>query len=164
VYTTGDLLKAIEAANGQLNCILSYDGQWKKTYKKTIAGKPSIMGAEAMVIGKGYLVLMNANMVNSFPISGYPKVTQLSMSQGMNIRGITQISSFYSTKELVESIEAGGGNINFILTYDSGSWVKTYKKTIAGKPSIINPFIMKRGMGHLVFMNGAVSNVNPLNK
>lgn len=165
-YTTGSLLTALESVNGQVNCILSYDGvNWKKTDKILSRGKWIIRDPVNIEAGKGYLVLMKEAMTKSLIISGYPSATQVSLNQNMNIFGFPQIPSFYSTKDLLESIDAlGDQNVNFILSYDGANWTKTDKILSRGKWVVRDPKDMKRGMGYFVFLKNAVSHVDPLRK
>ncbi|MEW5802429.1 MAG: hypothetical protein AB1847_10050 [bacterium] len=165
-YTTGTLLDALESVGGQVSCILSYDGvNWKKTDKVFSRGKWVTRDAVKIDPGKGYLVLMKEAMTKPLYISGYPATTQFSLNQNMNICGFPQIPSFYSTKDLLESIDAlGDQNVNFILTYDGANWTKTDKVFSRGKWVVRDSKDMKRGMGYFVFLKNAVSNVDPLKK
>jgi len=157
-YSTKDLFKTIEAANGDIEYILSYSGGWTKTYKKTSTLYKNPVNIEE---GKAYIVMMNAPMANSFFISGYPSTTKLQLSPGMNLCGFPQIPTFYTTKNLFKSIEGVNANsIDYILTYDGG-WTKTYKKT---STLYKNPVNMNLGMGHFVFQNALAPDVIPLSQ
>jgi hypothetical protein len=165
-YTTGSLLTALESAGGQVDCILSYSaGNWAKTVKVYSRGKWVITGPVNIEAGKGYLVLMKDAMTKPLYISGYPAATQISLNQNMNICGFPQTPSFYSTKDLLDSIDAlGDQNVDSILTYDNGGWTNTKKVYSRGKWVIQDPKDIRRGMGYIAFVKNAVSNVDPLKK
>lgn len=132
-YTTADLVRAVERAEGREGivtsvCVFTNDG-WEMTYRTFFDPLPGyqFINVKPLEYGAGAFIILSQGMTKEVSFYGNPEAEGLDLRSGTrNILSIPQLPLFYETGHLLDDIESAGAEVQAIWFYDGG-WRKTYK-------------------------------------
>jgi hypothetical protein len=134
-YTTEDLWKAIEDAEGKQGIVESIYVFENKKWERTYMTFDPILGSQIVNInnirsGVGIFIILNQNMTKEVSFYGNPVSVALDLyADAVNVISLPQLPVYYETGNLINDIESSGtgeSRIENIWFYDDG-WKRTYK-------------------------------------
>ncbi|MGA1794992.1 MAG: hypothetical protein ACMUIL_03935 [bacterium] len=133
-YTTGDLLKDIDRADGvgdneesHVIYIYLWDNNGQRynypTYKayNPVLEQYVIEDSEEIQAGQGCFIIMAVDMTGEVTFYGKPESVSVRLRNGNNLVTFTQLPAYYTTENLLLDIEArlGQGSVQLINVFDN---------------------------------------------